>query len=81
MTETPTAAACADCGLHCDDPGYADFVAADDVWKSVSPTGDEGGILCANCMVYRAAARSIKAGGRFTSGPFAESDWRKPASK
>lgn len=70
---------CHDCGLPYGSKGYADFVVPDDVWKRISPAGDGGGILCANCMVRRAAELGIECEGAFTSGPFADHGWRKPS--
>ena len=69
---------CNDCGLPYDSPRYADFVVPDEVWKRISPTGDEGGILCAGCMFGRMAMLNITCDGRFTSGPCADHNWRKP---
>lgn len=69
---------CADCDLPYGSKGYADFVVPDDVWERISPTGGGGGILCANCMVRRAAELGIECEGSFTSGPFANHGWRKP---
>lgn len=74
-----SALGCADCGLLYGSTAWGDFVVPDDVWKQISPTGDEGGILCVTCMIRRAAARGIECEGSFTSGPFANSNWRKPA--
>lgn len=70
--------ACYDCGLPYKSDRFADFVVADDVWALLSPTGDEGGILCAGCMMLRARLLGITAEGRFTSGPFADHKWKKP---
>lgn len=72
--------ACRDCGLEYAEPAFADFVIPDAEWARISPSRDEGGILCANCMVKRAAELGIECEGRFTSGPFADSDWRKPGA-
>lgn len=62
---------CYDCGLDYDDPGFADLVVPHNIWNVISPTGDEGGLLCPTCIV-RAAVRvglnNIQA--IFRSGPF-----------
>jgi hypothetical protein len=51
--------------------GFPDLVVPDDVWKRISPTGDEGGLLCPSCMVKRAATLGLEnVPARFTSGPF-----------
>lgn len=61
---------CADCGRS-----YAkgpDLVIPDETWKRISPTGDEGGILCPNCIHDRLVARGLEnVPARFTSGPMA----------
>lgn len=46
-------AECYDCGLRYDLDGWADVVVPDAIWKQVSPTGDEGGLLCFTCMNRR----------------------------
>ncbi|MFY0633638.1 MAG: hypothetical protein JXQ91_07495 [Vannielia sp.] len=38
---------CDRCGHHFDRDAIVDH----DTWAKISPTGDEGGLLCANCMV------------------------------
>ena len=63
---------CFDCDLPYDDPGFADFVVPHDTWAKISPTGHEGGLLCAVCMCRRAEAAGLSnVPGKFTSGPFA----------
>jgi hypothetical protein len=42
---------CFDCGLDYDK--FEDLVLPDDVWKQISPTGDEGGLLCPTCIANR----------------------------
>jgi len=76
----PDPLACYDCLLPYTDPGFADFVVPDDVWAKISPTGDEGGILCATCMFRRMEALGIRSDGRFRSGPCAQHEWEKPAA-
>jgi hypothetical protein len=56
-----------------------DLVVSDADWAKIEPKG--GGFLCPNCMNdaferLGAPAGSIKAA--FTSGPFADFDWKKP---
>jgi len=44
----------------CDVCGHAvmiDVVVANDVWAAISPSGDEHGYLCANCMVEAIAEK------------------------
>lgn len=53
-----TEAKCADCGLPYEDNGFVDLVVPHKVWNEVlSPTGDEGGLLCPTCLC-RAAVRA-----------------------
>ena len=65
-------AKCFDCGLPYDDPSWVEAVVYDHIWnKYLSPTENEGGILCVNCM----AKRAVRAGlsnvyVRLTAGPF-----------
>lgn len=53
MEETKTAS-CYDC----DRPyghrhGFPDLVVSNEVWQRISPTGDEGGLLCPSCICKR----------------------------
>jgi hypothetical protein len=62
---------CGGCGLPYGSPGWCDVVIPDLDWLLISPTGDEGGVLCLTCM----AERLIEAGREnvamaVTSGPF-----------
>lgn len=77
----PEPLACYECLLVYGGPGWADFVVPDDVWAQISPTGDEGGILCATCMFRRMETLGIECDGRFTSGPCAQHDWKKPPAE
>jgi len=43
--------ACYDCRLPY--PEGNDCVIDNEIWDRISPTGGEGGILCANCMIGR----------------------------
>ncbi len=63
-------ASCYDCDLPYDDDGFEDFIIPNDIWRRISPTGDDGGILCAVCIcrrVKRAGMSNIP--GAFMSGP------------
>ena len=63
---------CHDCGLAYGSPAWADVVVPNAIWKQISPTGDEGGLLCFNCMVGRLEALGLdNVPFRVTSGPFA----------
>lgn len=67
-------AACFDCGRAYDDPGFQDLVLDDDVWACISPTGNEGGLLCPSCICKRLHVAGITTRGTFRSGPLAEKD-------
>ena len=71
-----TVAGCHDCGRpYGDKHGFPDLVVSFDVWKRISPTGDEGGLLCPSCIckrVHDAGITSCAAG--FKSGPFATTE-------
>jgi hypothetical protein len=69
-----TTAACHDCGrAYGEAYGFPDLLVPHDIWnRHLSPTGDEGGLLCPSCMCKRAHAAGLAdVPARFTSGPFA----------
>ena len=67
-----TAVGCYDCGLPYGSDAWADFVCDHDIWKQISPTGDEGGLLCVNCMNRRMVEKGLEDRfAHFKSGPFA----------
>jgi hypothetical protein len=70
------ALACYDCGRpYGDEHGFPDLVVPHPVWTIISPTGDEGGLLCPSCMCKRAHEAGLQfIPARFTSGPFAARD-------
>lgn len=45
--------ACPDCGLHYGGIGWCDAHVPTDVWIQISPSGNEGGVLCITCMARR----------------------------
>ena len=64
--------ACFDCSRpYGDEHGFPDLVVPHDVWKQISPTHDEGGLLCPSCICRRVAALGIECRAEFRSGPFA----------
>ncbi len=66
-------AECADCKLPYGDPGFADLVVSPEVWARISPTGNEGGLLCPTCMCRAAALAGMEdVTARFRSGPFVD---------
>lgn len=71
---------CNDCRRpYGDEYGFPDLVLPNDVWKKISPSGGDGGLLCPSCMCARATALGLKdVLAVFQSGPFAAPDdgWR-----
>lgn len=63
---------CLDCGRkYGDEFGFPDLFVPHDVWAKISPTGDDGGLLCPSCICRRAAVAGIeRVPARFVSGPF-----------
>jgi len=53
-------AKCYDCGLDYTDLGWIEAVIPDKVWNDISPTGNEGGILCITCISRRLVKRGYK---------------------
>ena len=61
---------CYDCGRPYSDGGFPDLVLPNDTWTAISPTGDEGGMLCPSCICKRLADRGFeKVPAVFRSGP------------
>ena len=44
---------CFDCGLLYDDARWVEVTVEKRVWIQISPTGDEGGLLCFRCITKR----------------------------
>lgn len=62
---------CMDCGRkYGDEHGFPDLIIPDEVWKQISPTHDEGGLLCPSCLCRRAFDAGIECQAEFHSGPF-----------
>ena len=75
---------CFDCGRRYGvEHGFPDLVIPHDVWMIISPSGDEGGLLCSSCICRRLHEAGITTEGRFTSGPLAPDTawplWASPA--
>jgi hypothetical protein len=62
---------CLDCGRHYgNEYGFPDLVLPNDVWAKISPTGDEGGMLCPSCICKRLVDRGLEdVPAVFRSGP------------
>ena len=65
---------CYDCGLNYSDEGFQDLVVPNDIWAEISPSGDEGGLLCPTCLIRALAKAGIQTKGVFTSGPLCEQE-------
>lgn len=62
-------ARCYDCHLEYTDPGFQDFLVSNDIWRRISPTGDDGGLLCSACMMRALVKAGVTTEGAFFSGP------------
>ena len=60
---------CYDCHRHYADPGFPDLIIPNDAWRKISPTHDEGGLLCPSCICARLKKAGINCEGAFMSGP------------
>lgn len=64
-------ACCYSCGMRYDSDGWADVVIPDAVWKLISPTGGDGGLLCFACMNARLSRLGLRnVPFQIASGPF-----------
>lgn len=67
---------CFDCGrLYGDEYGFPDLVIPSHIWKRISPTQNEGGLLCPSCIckrLYEAGIQNCE--GAFMSGPIRSVD-------
>ena len=63
-------AKCFDCGVPYGENGFEDLIIPNDIWHRISPTGDDGGLLCAVCICNRLTQAGIRGvPGAFMSGP------------
>ena len=60
---------CYDCGLDYGDDGFHDLIVSNDVWRRISPTKDNGGLLCPTCLIRALVQAKITTEGAFMSGP------------
>jgi len=49
--------------------GFPDLIIPYWAWKRISPTGDDGGLLCPSCICKRLHDAGISCEGAFLSGP------------
>lgn len=75
LTDRRMQGCCFDCGRrYGDEYGFPDLVVSDDVWLKISPTGDEGGLLCPSCICRRLYIAGLQTVAVFRSGPLREKD-------
>lgn len=68
-------AECHDCKRqYGDEHGFPDLVITASAWERISPTGNEGGLLCPGCICKRLHDEGIRCEGAFTSGPIISVD-------
>lgn len=61
---------CFDCNRpYGDEHGFPDLIIPYHRWKIISPTGDDGGLLCPSCICKRLFDAGITCEGAFMSGP------------
>ena len=64
---------CMDCGRkYGDEFGFPDLVVSPEAWRALSPTKDDGGLLCPSCMCRRAHDAGLETRAKFRSGPFTD---------
>ena len=69
---------CYDCGRpYGDEHGFPDLIIPFEDWKRISPTGDDGGLLCPSCICKRLHDVGIKTVGAFASGPVESVTYRE----
>lgn len=61
---------CHDCERpYGNENGFPDLIIPFWAWKRISPTGDDGGLLCPSCICKRLHDAGIYCEGAFMSGP------------
>ena len=61
--------ACHDCGRrYGDEHGFPDLIIPYGDWRRISPSKDEGGLLCPSCICARLHKAKIRCEGAFMSG-------------
>lgn len=61
---------CFDCNRpYGDEHGFPDLIIPYADWKRISPTGNDGGLLCPSCICKRLSDAGIRCEGAFMSGP------------
>jgi hypothetical protein len=57
---TPSSPCCDDCGLIYGSSGWIEAIVPADIWAIISPTKNEGGLLCITCIAARCVAAGLK---------------------
>jgi DNA-directed RNA polymerase subunit RPC12/RpoP len=67
---------CDDCGRpYGDQHGFPDLIITKEAWRRISPTSDDGGLLCPSCICKRLhVAGMSNVEGAFMSGPIKSVD-------
>ena len=62
---------CYECGRqYGDEHGFPDLIIPLEQWRKISPTGDEGGLLCPSCICQALVKAGVReCPGAFMSGP------------
>lgn len=72
MTDKTSPAYCFDCWLLYADDVWVDVTIPDDIWRRISPSHDEDGLLCFTCINDRLVKLGYQQGTvpvRIASGP------------
>ena len=63
-------AACQDCDRpYGSEHGFPDLIIPFWAWERISPSGNDGGLLCPSCICARLHKAGIQCEGAFMSGP------------
>lgn len=63
-------AACYDCARpYGDEHGFPDLIISSWAWRAISPSGNDGGLLCPSCICKRLHNAGMRCEGAFMSGP------------
>jgi len=74
----PSGGCCYDCGRpYGNEHGFPDLIIPNEIWRRISPTKDNGGLLCPSCIVKRVSdlgCGTYSVVGAFMSGPIKSVD-------
>ncbi|MEQ1653816.1 MAG: hypothetical protein ABL897_15140, partial [Hyphomicrobium sp.] len=61
MTDESKRAECDDCRReYGEEHGFPDMILPQWAWDKISPTGDDGGLLCPCCIITRLVAKGLR---------------------